>query len=106
MLLRMRTAAALMRTRALAHSCVRDRRAGGAVEPMRMEKIRCRSLFFRETVYADEGNRPEGWSATQLAASRLTDMERTLVVEHLRNLLIHFRMDIYYKNVTELSVFS
>jgi hypothetical protein len=39
---RMRTAVALMWTRALAHG----RRVGDAVEPMRMGKIRCRSLFF------------------------------------------------------------
>ena len=40
-------------------------------------------------MYADEGNKPEGWSATQLAASGLIDVERTLVVEHLRNLFIN-----------------
>jgi hypothetical protein len=59
--------------------------AGDAVEPMRMRKIRCRSLFFLffgEIVYADEGSMPVGQSAAQLAASGFTNMERMPVVEH------------------------
>jgi len=40
--------------------------------------------FFGETMYAYEGSRFIGQSVTQLAASELTIMGRTIVVEHWR----------------------
>jgi hypothetical protein len=39
-------------------------------------------FFFGESTYVDEGRRPVGRSATQLATSGLADAERTPMVEH------------------------
>jgi hypothetical protein len=58
-----------------------DGQCGGA-DANREDKMSLSSLFFRETVYTDEGNRLVGWSAAQLAVSGLTDAGRTLMVEH------------------------
>jgi hypothetical protein len=40
------------------------------------------AFFFFETMYVDEGSRPVGRSAAQLAVSGLTDMERTSAIKH------------------------
>jgi hypothetical protein len=82
---RMRTEAALLRTRALTQLVPTRPKSGWCGGADANGKIRCRSflfLFFRETVNANEGRRPAGRSAAQLATCGLTDVERTTVVEH------------------------
>jgi hypothetical protein len=85
-LVHMQTAAALVRTPALAELvCTRPKagRCDGA-DANGKDKMSLSFIFyfFGETVYVDEGSMPMGQSAFQLAASGLTNAERTPVIEH------------------------